>query len=68
MRHEKTDPEGRRAFLKTSAVAGAGVAAILLPGVLAAAAEAPAPAQAEAEKKGYRASGHVLDYYRTARI
>jgi nitrous oxide reductase len=68
MKHEKTDPEGRRDFLKTGAVVGVGAAAAaLLPGAAAAAPEA-LDTPAEDEKKGYQASQHVLDYYRTARI
>jgi len=68
MKQDHTDPQGRRAFLKTSAAAG--VAAALLPGVAAAVAAEPAagPAQGQVEKKGYRESRHVLDYYRTARL
>ena len=67
MKHQNTDPEGRREFLKAGVVVGAGAAAAaLLPGVGAAVAEAPAEQQPE--KKGYQASQHVLDYYRTARI
>jgi nitrous oxide reductase len=67
MKHEKTDPEARRDFLKASAVMGAGAAtAGLFPGAVAAAPEESA--QGEPAQKGYQASQHVLDYYRTARI
>lgn len=71
MKHDKTDPESRREFLKVGAAMGAVVgagatAAALVPGALAAAPEEPARTQPE--QKGYQASQHVLDYYRTARI
>jgi len=68
MKQDPTDPKGRRAFLKASAAAG--VAAALLPGVAAAVVDEPAagPARGQVEKKGYRESRHVLDYYKAARL
>ncbi len=67
MKQDPTDPKGRRAFLKASAAAG--VAAALLPGVAAAVDEpAAGPAPGQVEKKGYRESRHVLDYYKAARL
>jgi Ubiquitinol-cytochrome C reductase Fe-S subunit TAT signal len=71
MKHDKTDPESRREFLKAGAAMGAVVgagatAAALIPGAVAAAPEGPA--QAQPEHKGYQATQHVLEYYRTARI
>lgn len=71
MKHDQTDLESRREFLKAGAAVGAIVGtgaatAALLPGAVAAAPEEPV--QAQAKQKGYQASQHVLDYYRAARI
>ncbi len=70
MKHETSDAEGRRDFLKTGVAVGAGAAVgVLLPGAAAALEQAqPGHSGEPPEKKGYQASQHVLDYYRTARI
>ncbi len=71
MKQDTHDPQQRRHFLKASAALGAGAAAAaLIPG-LTPAADTQAPQGEPAAKpgqKGYQASQHVLDYYRTARI
>jgi hypothetical protein len=71
MKQDTHDPQQRRHFLKASAVLSAGAAAAaLIPG-LAPAADTQVPQgepTAKPGQKGYQASQHVLDYYRTARI
>ena len=56
----------RRELLRGGAAAGAGaLAGAVVPG--AAAAEAPPePAEREPAKKGYRLTGHILAYYKSA--
>lgn len=56
---------GRRAFLKGAAVAGG--AAALASGPRAVAASDPVAGDASAGS-GYQESGHIKDYYKTARL
>ena len=56
---------GRRAFLKGAAVAGG--AAVLTSGQTAVAAGDPVGSDAQAGS-GYQESGHIRDYYKTARL
>ncbi|MGE4660235.1 MAG: twin-arginine translocation signal domain-containing protein [Arenicellales bacterium] len=56
---------GRRAFLKGAAVAGG--AAALASGQRAVAASDPVSGDASAGS-GYQESGHIRDYYKTARL
>ncbi len=56
---------GRRAFLKGAAVAGG--AAALASGQRAVAASDSVGSDAEAGS-GYQESGHIRDYYKTARL
>ncbi len=56
---------GRRAFLKGAAVAGG--AAALASGQRAVAASDPVAGDASAGS-GYQESGHIKDYYKTARL
>ena len=60
------DP-GRRRFLFTLGAGGAG-AAVAVAGALPAAAAPVTAAPAGDEDAAYRATEHVRDYYRTARI
>ncbi len=68
MSEQQTRDEGRRAFLKSGAAAGAAaVATTLLPsGVLAAIDREPAGSAPR--KKGYQLSQHVIDYYKSASL
>ena len=69
MSNRKTPKEknvsGRRAFLKGAAVAGG--AAALTSGQRAVAASDPVAGDASTGS-GYQESGHVRDYYKTARL
>jgi nitrous oxide reductase len=59
-------PISRRHFLRTTLVAGAGVAtAAVTRGAAVAATETTASAP-PAAKKGYHLTRHITDYYRTA--
>ncbi|MEE4375967.1 MAG: hypothetical protein V2J55_00425 [Candidatus Competibacteraceae bacterium] len=60
-------PVSRRHFLRTTVIAGAGVATgAVATGTAVATTETPPSAQ-PAEKKGYHVTQHIADYYRTAR-
>ncbi len=61
--------ESRRDFLRGTLTASAGLAAVAMTpkGVAAVAEGAEAPEKA-AGSKGYRATQHVLDYYKSASI
>ena len=61
------DP-GRRRFLFTLGAGGAGAAAAVAGALPAVAAAPVAAAPAGDEDAAYRATEHVRDYYRTARI
>jgi F0F1-type ATP synthase membrane subunit c/vacuolar-type H+-ATPase subunit K len=60
--------ESRRRFLRDSLALGAGAAGVALTaGTAAAAVVEETPQQPEpAQKKGYRLTQHIADYYRTA--
>jgi uncharacterized membrane protein len=56
--------ESRRDFIKTTTLAGAGLAAgAALPG--AALAATPEPEAKPAKQKGYQVTRHVVDYYKS---
>jgi hypothetical protein len=57
----------RRRFLFTLGVGSAGAAAVVAGAMPVAAAAPPAAPEADAES-GYRETGHVRDYYRSAKI
>ena len=63
-RKEGTDA-GRRGFLKGAAASGGAAALVAGTGALAA---EPSTAASPAQGGGYRESGHVRDYYKTARL
>ena len=55
----------RREFIKTSALAGAGLAAgAALPGAAMASVSEDMPA--EKKQQGYQVTQHVIDYYKSA--
>ena len=64
-RDDDQKQNSRREFLRSTAAAGAGAAAaVTLPGVaVAAVSEAE---QQPADRKGYRLTRHIVDYYKTA--
>ena len=63
-RQTKQPDNSRRAFIKNSALAGAGLAVgSTLPG--AAVAETPTES-AEKNDKGYHLTQHIVDYYKSA--
>ena len=67
---KKDDKRGhdteRRNFLRGSMATGLGVAATTLPGsALADTAEPSQDQSSPEEARGYRLTGHVLDYYKT---
>lgn len=63
-RDDDQKDNSRREFLRKTAAAGAGAAAaVTLPGV----AVAGVPdTQQPSDKKGYRLTRHIVDYYKTA--
>lgn len=59
---KQLDDAGRRSFLRGSAEAGAGAAVVAaVPGI----ASAEDETQADDEKKGYRLTNHIIEYYKT---
>jgi len=58
----------KRAFLRGGAAVGATVGLVAAtPAAASTATEAALPATEKPEKKGYRLTKHVSDYYRTAK-
>ena len=58
----------KRAFLRGSAAVGATAGLVVAtPAVASTPAEEVTPAAEKIEKKGYRLTKHVSDYYRTAK-
>ncbi len=67
MQRNSDQPTDRRRFLKTTAAAGAAAAAsVLIPE--GAAADVTETAEPKKPAEGYRETGHVSDYYRSARL
>ena len=65
-KQSKNTPDNqRRAFLRTSAGAGAGVAAAAAFPGLATAADEDLPEQQNNTQKGYRLTPHIAAYYKT---
>ena len=65
MKRDDQKENSRRAFLRQTAAMGAGATAVVaLPGVVVAS-EAE-ERQQSSEKKGYRLTRHIVDYYKTA--
>ena len=65
MKKQELKQTGRRNFLRSSAVAGAG-AAIVASTTPASALALTETEQAEEKSKGYRVTEHVSAYYKTA--
>lgn len=64
MKQDKQVSTARRQFLQQAVTgSGAAAAAATLPGAVAA---QSGPVQDEPQRKGYRLSQHVVDYYRSA--
>ncbi|MEZ5594548.1 MAG: twin-arginine translocation signal domain-containing protein [Gammaproteobacteria bacterium] len=64
-------PSGRRAFLQKScvaAVSGAALSAVANPVLAGSQQTVQEDAPKNPERKGYRLSQHVLDYYKTAAL
>ena len=62
---EQPRDQDRRAFLKKSTLAGAGVAAASMTATQVIADTGPSPDE-PASPKGYQLTQHVLDYYKSA--
>ena len=62
---EQPRDQQRRAFIKKSALAGAGVAAASMTATQVIADTGTSPDE-PATKKGYQLTQHVLDYYKSA--
>ena len=66
---DKPTSTDRRTFLHGAALTGgAAIAASTLPGVASAASDDAVTATAKPEKKGYRLTSHILDYYKSASV
>ena len=63
----KPGAAGRREFLKGMLVTGGAAAIAAATGKVSAATTAT-PATPAAEPKGYRLTGHIAEYYRTAQL
>lgn len=64
-RDEDRTHNPRREFLRQTAAAGAGAVAVAaLPGIAAASEHEIAPAPSA--KQGYRLTGHIVEYYKSA--
>jgi hypothetical protein len=61
---ETTQPNPRRNFLLVAGLCGAGAAVVAATARIPSEAAAVVPVPAE-EKSGYRASPHILTYYKT---
>ena len=64
---EQPRDEKRRAFIKKTTLAGAGVAAASMTATQVIADAGPSPDE-PATQKGYQLTQHVLDYYKSASV